>query len=147
MIQVNVKCPECGASLMDSGRTVDGYPGIHTAITHAGGRADLWLSPVFGSYNVVTEAEVPAGAEVAFFCPHCGRELAGTRLCELCGARMARLTMREGGTIQICCRRGCPKHLVEFENPATEVAEFYRRQPYFRQAYLAEEEPARGKKH
>jgi hypothetical protein len=135
MIQVNVSCPACGESLMDRDRLVGGFPAIHTRAVVDGREMDLRLSSGLGDYTIECEADIPDGLEVTLLCPGCGASLTGTRTCELCSAAMAHLRMREGGGIQICCRRGCRKHVIEFEHPETEVSEFYRRNPVFWDAY------------
>ncbi len=140
MIQVNVDCPACGASLMDEEQTVGGSPAILTRVELDGGKVDLRLSSVLGDHTIHCEAEIEAGREVVFLCPRCQQSLTGTRTCDLCSAAMAHFRMRDGGGIQVCCRRGCPKHVLEFENPETEVSEFYRRNPIFWDAYHSPEE-------
>jgi hypothetical protein len=140
MIQVNVQCPSCGASLMDETRPVGGSPAILTRVELDGGKVDLRLSSVLGDHAIHCEAEIAEGREVVLHCPHCDKSLTGTRTCELCSAAMAHFRMRDGGGIQVCCRRGCRKHVIEFENPETEVSEFYRRNPIFWDAYHPPEE-------
>ncbi len=140
MIQVNVACPSCGVSLMDEAHPVAGSPAILTRVDIGTECADLRLSSVLGDYTIDCAREIPEGLEVVLHCPHCDKSLTATRTCDLCSAAMAHLRMREGGGIQICCRRGCRKHVVEFENPETEVSEFYRRNPIFWDAYHPPEE-------
>jgi len=140
MIQVNVSCPACGASLMDESHTLAGSPSILTRVDLDGERISLSLCSVLGDYSIACEKEIAEGREVVLLCPHCDQSLTGTRTCELCSAAMAHFRMREGGGIQVCCRRGCRKHVVEFENPETEVSEFYRRNPIFWDAYHPPEE-------
>lgn len=140
MIQVNVSCPSCGASLMDEKHPVAGSPAILTWADLDGVRVALRISSVLGDYSIACEREIAEGREVVFHCPHCDRGLTGTRTCDLCSAAMAHFRMREGGGVQVCCRRGCRKHLIEFENPETEVSEFYRNNPIFRDAYHPPEE-------
>jgi hypothetical protein len=135
MIQVNAACPSCGASLMDESHPIDGSPAILTWVDLGGERVELRLSSVLGNYSIACEGEIAEGREVVFHCPHCDQSLTGTRTCDLCSASMAHFRMREGGGIQVCCRRGCRKHLIEFENPETEVSEFYRNNPIFWDAY------------
>jgi hypothetical protein len=62
---------------------------------------------------------------VDLFCPHCGANLQSTRICDLCGANMAVLSVTGSGKIQICERKGCRKHLIEFEDLVTELQMFY----------------------
>jgi len=140
VIQVNTTCPACGQSLMDAAHPLEGAPAIHARAVIDGKQVDLRLCSILGNNAIDCEEEIPHGLVVIFRCPHCDEPLTGTRLCELCSSPMAHLRMREGGGIQICCRRGCRKHVIEFENPETEVSEFYRNNPIFRDAYHPPEE-------
>ena len=54
-----------------------------------------------------------------------------TRLCEICKAPMVSFGFKEGGIIQICSRRGCKKHLIEFEDPEVELRAFYEKYSVF----------------
>ncbi len=141
MIQVNVACPACKASLMDKSRLLRSAPSIHTRATLGGKEVALWLSSVLGDYTIECPADIPEGMVVTFHCPHCSEPLTGDRTCNLCSATMASFRMREGGGIQICSRRGCKKHVIEFEHPETEVSEFYRNHPIFWDAYHPPEDP------
>jgi hypothetical protein len=46
-------------------------------------------------------------------------------MCEKCNAKMALMNIEDGGNIQICSRKGCKKHLLEFEDLQTELKAFY----------------------
>jgi ssDNA-binding Zn-finger/Zn-ribbon topoisomerase 1 len=48
-----------------------------------------------------------------------------TRICEKCNAEMVLMEIEDGGNIQICSRKGCKKHLLEFEDLQTELKAFY----------------------
>ncbi|HOJ86379.1 MAG: hypothetical protein ACP5SD_00770 [Elusimicrobiales bacterium] len=126
MVTVNVKCPHCGKSLMDKKRLIDSKPSIAVKLTYAGKRAMLYLSSVYGSYKVETEIDVPKSKIAGFRCPHCDADLKSTRKCDICNAQMVAFDLKEGGQVQICSRRGCKKHIVEFENPKTELEAFYK---------------------
>jgi hypothetical protein len=38
---------------------------------------------------------------------------------------MSALQMGKGGMIQFCSRRGCKKHLLEFDDPEADLKAFY----------------------
>lgn len=126
MVVVKVKCPHCGKSLMDSKKKIDGEQSISVKLTYAGKKGMLYLSPVYGSYNIETEIEVPKGKIAGFRCPHCESDLKSTRKCDVCNAQMVAFELKDGGTVQICSRRGCKKHLIEFEDPSKELELFYK---------------------
>lgn len=131
MIQVNIKCPHCGKSLMEEKHSLDGHPSVKVLIEYEKKKGFLHLSSLYGSYNIETEVFVPEKKIAQFFCPHCQKELKSTRICELCQAPMIPLRFAEGGTVQICSRRGCKKHLIEFEELETEIKAFYDKYSLF----------------
>ncbi|MBI4678232.1 MAG: hypothetical protein HY748_11675 [Elusimicrobia bacterium] len=131
MIQVHVQCPVCGKSLMDEEHKVDNCPSIAVEISYGKKRGPLRLSSLYGSYNIDIKVPCPVGKISRFFCPHCKCDLKASRMCEVCKAPMVAFSFKEGGTIQICSRRGCKKHLIEFEDPELEVRTFYERYSVF----------------
>jgi len=127
MIQVNVKCPHCGKSLMDEERKIDDHPSVKLSIQRGKECGVLRLSSLYGSYKIDSELSVAQGEVVNFFCPHCNAELLGSRICEECKAPMIPMRFAEGGTVQICSRRGCKKHLIEFDKLESELSAFYNK--------------------
>jgi methionyl-tRNA synthetase len=125
MIQVNVKCPLCGKSLMEEGHKIDGHPSVKVLLEYEKRKGSLYLSSLYGSYNIETDVFVPEKMIAQFFCPHCQKELKSTRVCELCQAPMVPFNFVHGGIIQICSRRGCKKHLIEFDKLEGELSAFY----------------------
>ncbi len=126
MINVSVKCPHCGKSLMDSKKKIDNRPSIKVKLTYAGKNAPLHLSSLYGSYNVALDLNIPMRKIAGFRCPHCNADLKSTRKCDLCGAQMVAFNLKGGGQVQICSRRGCKKHILEFQDPKSELQAFYR---------------------
>jgi NADH:ubiquinone oxidoreductase subunit E len=110
---VEVSCPRCNHSLMDSAHLVDGQPSITVTAVFAGEHFRLHLSCLYGSYNVESEQEIPPDVLVDFFCPHCHAHLTGGSSCLECGAPMVPMIVRGGGIVQICSRRGCRGHLLD----------------------------------
>jgi len=131
MIQVNVKCPHCGKGLMDEEIKIDDLPSVKLNVQLGKKRGGLRLSSLYGSYNIDSEFSVPQGEVVRFFCPHCNTDLTGSRRCEECSAPMIPMKFTQGGTVQICSRRGCKKHLIEFEELDTELKAFYDKYSLF----------------
>lgn len=125
MIQINVKCPHCEQSLMNEEYKIDNYPSVKVMIEFKGRRGWLCLSSLYGSYNIDSEFAIPDEEIVQFFCPNCHSNLAGTRKCEKCDAPMIAMDFVNGGIVQICSRKGCKKHLIEFEDLETEIRAFY----------------------
>lgn len=126
MISVSVKCPHCGASLMDSKKKIDGAPAICVHLTYAGKNAPLYLSSLYGSYSVETKMNIPLGKVAGFRCPSCKSDLKSTRKCDMCSSQMIAFDLKEGGQVQICSRRGCRKHVLEFQSPDSELQAFYK---------------------
>jgi methionyl-tRNA synthetase len=131
MIQVNVKCPHCGKSLMDDQIKIDDHPSVKLNIQWGGERGRLRLSSLYGSYNIDSQLPVPEGEVAKFFCPQCNAELTSSRTCEQCNAAMVSMKFVEGGAVEICSRRGCRKHLIEFEDLQSELRAFYEKYSLF----------------
>lgn len=126
MIQLLVKCPKCGKSLMNPARRLDAKPSVMITISYAGKNAPLYLSSLYGSYAVETSVSVPLGKIAGFRCPHCKTDLKSTRKCDRCGGQMVAFDLKQGGQVQICSRRGCKKHVLEFQDPESELQAFYK---------------------
>jgi len=124
-VLVNVKCPYCKQSFMDDDKTIDGYPSVKVIIQKGNKREFLYLSSIYGSYNIISEIDIPMDEIVLFFCPRCQSSLLTKNLCDKCNAPMISFELRHGGKVQICSRRGCKKHLIEFSNLAQEISAFY----------------------
>ncbi len=126
MLSVSVKCPHCGKSLMNQSRKLDKVASIEVNLTYAGKHAPLYLSSLYGSYAVETQLPIPQGKVAGFRCPHCKADLKSTRKCEACGSQMIAFDLKGGGQVQICSRRGCKKHLLEFQDADSELQAFYK---------------------
>jgi len=124
-LQVNVRCPYCKQSLMDDGQIIDGYPSVKVVIQNSNKRGMLYLSSIYGSYNIISEFNIPKDEIVLFFCPDCHSSLLIKDLCDKCSAPMTFFELLQGGKVQICSRRGCKKHLIEFSDLSQEISTFY----------------------
>jgi NADH:ubiquinone oxidoreductase subunit E len=113
---IEVSCPKCNRSLMDVEHLIDGYPSIRVTLSFGHTHGWLRLSSLYGSYSVESEYEVPKNTVVNFFCPHCHAELRAASACPECGAPMVPMTVRGGGIILICSRRGCKGHMLDLES-------------------------------
>ncbi len=124
-LQVNVKCPYCKKSLMDKAMIIEGYPSVKVMIQHRNRQGLLYLSSIYGSYTIHSEVHVPMDEIVLFFCPHCQSSLLTNDMCERCHVPMTVFELMNGGKVQICSRRGCKKHLIEFSDLSQEISAFY----------------------
>lgn len=124
-IALQVKCPVCQKSLMDRRHKLDGQPSIALNVGLKGKKGWLRLSPVYGSYKLESELDLPEGAVLKLHCPKCEAELVSKVHCDKCKAPMAPLLLREGGKVLICLRRGCKKHFLEFEDAGEALSRFY----------------------
>lgn len=109
---VKVSCPRCNHSLMDHDYLLDGYPSIRVTTSFGINHGWLRLSSLYGSYTSEMEFEIPLNQVVNLFCPYCHTELIGADPCPECDTDMVPLFVREGGTVQICPRRGCRGHML-----------------------------------
>ncbi len=112
-IPVEVSCPRCNHSFMDTTYAIDGFPSIRVTASFGTKHGWLRLSSLYGSYNVFSEYDVPPDTIVNLFCPYCHAELLGPSECLLCGAPMVPMIVRGGGMVQICSRRGCKSHMLD----------------------------------
>ena len=110
---VEVSCPRCNHNVMDAGYAVDGYPSIRVTTSFGARHGWLRLSSLYGSHNVCSEHETPVGAVVHFFCSHCHADLTSNKDCTRCDAPMVQMTVRGGGMLQICSRKGCRSHMLD----------------------------------
>jgi hypothetical protein len=131
MIQVRVKCPYCKKSLMDQEHLVDDLPSVSAVIQHANKRGNLYLSSLYGSYNLACDMELQKNEVYVFFCPHCNSVLFTKAFCDNCGAPMVAFEFLGGTRLLICSRRGCTKHLIEFEDLDKQISVFYAAYPLF----------------
>jgi len=112
---VAVNCPRCNHSLMDSTHLIDGYHSIKVTVSFENMHGWLRLSSLYGSYSVDAEYDIPEDTIVNFFCPHCHTELSSSSACPNCSAPMVPMIVRGGGILQICSRRGCKGHMLDFD--------------------------------
>ena len=124
-LKVQVKCPYCRKSLMDDKKTIDGLPSVKVFIQFNNKKGLLYLSSIYGSYNIYSEIHIPMDEIVLFFCPHCQSSLLTNTFCEKCNVPMAAFELKQGGKVQICSKRGCKKHMIEFSNLSQEISTFY----------------------
>jgi len=131
MLHVKLKCLHCGKNLKDNDCQIDNHPSMKVMIEYKGKQGALHLSSLYGSYNVDSEMDVPVGEVARFFCPHCRSDLKSSRTCYECNAPMITFESVLGGYLRICSRRGCKKHILEFENLETELRAFYEKYSTF----------------
>lgn len=110
---LEVSCPRCNHSLMDSTHLIDGFPSIRVTASFGLKHGWLKLSCLYGSYNTESEYEIPSDTIVNLFCPHCHAELTSGSDCPECGINMVPMIVRGGGIVQICPRKGCKGHLLD----------------------------------
>jgi NADH-quinone oxidoreductase subunit E len=115
---VTVSCSRCNHSLMDPAQQIDGKPSIRVTVSFEGAHGPLWLSSLYGSYEIKAGAEIPDDTVLDVFCPHCHAELRSASLCPVCDAPMVSMIVSGGGIIQVCSRRGCRGHMLDLEGSA-----------------------------
>lgn len=114
---VEVSCARCNHSLMEPEHPVDGHPSIRVTLAFDGVHGHIRLSSLYGSYNVESDQEIPAGTVADFFCPHCHAHLTGSSNCPECSTPMVPMIVRGGGIVQICSRKGCKGHILDLGGP------------------------------
>lgn len=124
-LQLDISCPECHSSMMDPSHTIDNVPSVKAMVEVDGKRGVVHLSSVYGSYAIESDLEIPRGAMAEFYCPDCGSNLSSPCICELCEAPLVAFQLNSGGKINICSRRGCKKHFLEFQNNVMALSRLY----------------------
>ena len=124
-LQLDITCPECHSSMMDPSHTIDHVPSVKAVVGVDGVRGIIHLSSVYGSYAIESDIDIPRGTVAALFCPDCGSDLSGACTCELCQAPLLSFRLRSGGKVNICSRRGCKKHFLEFQNNVLALSRLY----------------------
>lgn len=118
-VKIQVKCPSCNESLMNSGVGIDDLPSIDLGAKVGDSAGHIYLSQVYGSFNKTFEnVDDIEGAVVEISCPHCHGELPREGTCD-CKAPIVSLTLQIGGIVKFCARNGCRKHSLEFEDIET----------------------------
>jgi len=105
---------------MNARKKLDNTASIEVNLTYAGKHAPLYMSSLYGSYLI------EVGKVAGFRCPHCKADLKSTRKCDACSSQMIAFELKDGGQVQICSRRGCKKHVLEFQNADSELQAFYK---------------------
>jgi ssDNA-binding Zn-finger/Zn-ribbon topoisomerase 1 len=126
LISLKLKCPVCGESLMDDSHLVDNESSIMLNVEMAGKKGEIRLSSIYGSYNYVTDIEMPKGEVAKFSCPHCKAQITSDAECLSCGANMVPFYLDMGGKVTICSRSGCKNHIVEFEDLSIALKKLYQ---------------------
>lgn len=125
MIALNVACPHCRHSLMDAEHKLDGNPSIRLLLRVGTDERALNLSSLYGSFRYETDAAVGLGTLTELVCPHCRAGLVVDASCDVCGARMGRLSLEVDGEVYFCSRRGCKGHKVELRDLEKSLSALY----------------------
>lgn len=115
-VNLTVKCPHCGKSLMDETHLIKEHPSIKINIETERDRGILWLCSTYGCFMHENNIELKDKELVKFFCPHCNKSLLREILCKKCKAPMAGMNINVGGKVNICSRKGCDNHYIVFED-------------------------------
>jgi len=109
----HVACPK-GCNLIEPGVRIEENPSIAVSVHYGGREGPLYLDPRYGSYENKYDFEIPDGAVVRLFCPHCGEDLTDPdATCTLCSAPMFLLNLPRGGILEGCLRKGCVGHRLK----------------------------------
>jgi hypothetical protein len=103
-------CPQ-GCDLMAPEQRIHGHPAIHVRASYRGKTGSVFLDPVYGLHENISQIEVPEREVVDFACPRCGTSLADPQItCAECAGPAFVLHLPEGSSVEACRRNGCPGH-------------------------------------
>lgn len=125
IVSLDLKCPKCGKELVDETKLIDNAPSIKLFIRMGEKEGFIWLSSIYGSYNLESTFELLKDEVATFKCSHCLAELTSKEVCGVCSAPMVDFNLLEGGKVSICSRAGCKKHSIEFEDISTAMNHFF----------------------
>jgi hypothetical protein len=112
----NAHCPN-GCNLMSEEEKINGLKTIAVKIRWGKKEGMIYLDPEFGSYEHISEIEIPSGEVVEFYCPHCGVSLQHEHdLCPSCSAPTFAIELPGEGQIIGCLRKGCFEHTLKIES-------------------------------
>jgi len=129
-INFDVNCPKCGKSLMDAYTTLLGKPSIKISIETENGKGTLRLCSIYDCYTHQADVEIRPKEIVKFYCPSCNENLSSEVKCEVCEAPMVSFKLEIGGKVNICSRRGCKNHSVNFVDLSSALDMFYHKYGY-----------------
>jgi hypothetical protein len=124
-ISLTVKCPVCGALMMDHIHKIDNEPSIKLLLQISGKKGFLWLSSIYGSYNYFSDIDIPVNEITNLSCPSCKSTINSVETCNKCNAPMASLILDMGGRVSFCSRKGCQNHNIGFDDLNSALKKFY----------------------
>lgn len=105
-------CPK-GCDLMDPAVKIHGHSSIALRFAFDDEQGTIHLDPNYGTFDNVSDAEIPKGKVVEFSCPHCGVSLRDEgELCRTCSSPMFALHLPKGGLLEGCLKSGCFYHTL-----------------------------------
>ena len=122
---VTLKCPHCKKSLMNENVQLNDFESIKVTIKYHDSEGDIYLSAVYGCYDIISRIDVPEEELVLFFCPECKSSLMLEKTCDECDAPLASIELKTGGRVQICSRRGCRYHAIDYSDPSQKISALY----------------------
>ncbi len=129
-VSLEVQCPFCMKSFMCEEHKLHHYPSIKLNVMTPKQRGTIHLCSVYECFDHFSDIDIPDKTIVEFTCPHCNKELLVKEECKICGAPMVSLTLKTGGRVNICSRKGCSNHYVAFEDLNSELLSFYEKFKY-----------------
>lgn len=125
LLKLSVNCPVCHHSLMDERHRLSGEPSIRMVVENEGRKGWLRLSSLYGDYVIESEFTIPAESTARFYCPECGVQIKSGFFCDLCHSPLVPFELNGGGLINICSRRGCKRHFLEFDDQNVALGKLY----------------------
>ncbi len=122
----HARCPN-GHLLQDNTMKIHDHPAIRVRVDHQKKSGELYLDPVYGSYdNIEKGIELPDGAIVEMFCPHCSISLKDPEeTCQLCSAPLFIFHLPGNGIVEGCMRKGCLYHKMKIIDAGEQLGRLF----------------------
>ncbi|MFH1277364.1 MAG: hypothetical protein ABIK65_03180 [Candidatus Eisenbacteria bacterium] len=107
-----VRCPK-GCDLMDRSVPIHGHPSIALRFSIDDREGTIHLDPHYGTFDNISDIEIPKGKIVELRCPHCGVSLQEEdERCGTCSSPLFALHLPKGGLLEGCLKSGCFYHTL-----------------------------------
>jgi hypothetical protein len=116
-----------GHELCDKNVKIHDEPAIKVKVKYKGQDGLLYIDPIYGSYDNITEGiKIPKGAVVKLFCPVCDEDLTDEHeTCQVCSSPMFLLHLPGESIVEGCLKYGCVYHQLKLVDSEQQLARLF----------------------